>query len=328
MKAAMEGTLDDLRRLVEARAGRRLPGERELAAELAISRPRLRQWLDLLESEGRVRRQQGSGTYAVRAGDDRLTRIVFLLDDSFKLGDDPFVSNVVEQLQSTLTRANCQCFIARGPQGENAVPRHDAVVAMGFNSLGSLAELPWKARPSVGLFSGSTAKPTGQTSQIQLEDEDAGRLAGRRLLELGCRRALFFGWTGIPAAAERFAGARDELAEAGVQLDLVESGLNYVAGLEAAVGLKPTELKGTGLIAANDWLAIGLHTGLASAHPGVRPAVPLIGFDGLPLARRPELAIQSLAIPLESIVADTVAELQRLYAGGGGRALRYPLSWT
>ena len=42
----------------------RLPPERDLAAQLGVSRARLRQVLDLLEREGAVYRRQGSGTFA------------------------------------------------------------------------------------------------------------------------------------------------------------------------------------------------------------------------------------------------------------------------
>jgi GntR family transcriptional regulator len=44
--------------------GGRLPGEHEIAAELGISRGTVRQALNILEQEGVVLRQQGSGTYA------------------------------------------------------------------------------------------------------------------------------------------------------------------------------------------------------------------------------------------------------------------------
>jgi GntR family transcriptional regulator len=44
--------------------GGRLPGEHEIASELGISRGTVRQALAILEQEGVVLRQQGSGTYA------------------------------------------------------------------------------------------------------------------------------------------------------------------------------------------------------------------------------------------------------------------------
>ncbi len=52
-KRILEGSL---------RAGERLPGERELAAELGVSRPSLREALQKLVSKGLLRTRQGGGT--------------------------------------------------------------------------------------------------------------------------------------------------------------------------------------------------------------------------------------------------------------------------
>ena len=63
---------------------------------------------------------------------------------------------------------------------------------------------------------------------------------------------------------------------------------------------------------------------------GARAAtVPLVSFDGLPLAADPGLHIRSLTLPVEAIAADAVAELLRLHASpvSVGRAVRYPFAW-
>ncbi|QGJ69778.1 Hypothetical protein PBC10988_14650 [Planctomycetales bacterium 10988] len=58
--------LDRLRELIAARGlrpGDRLPPERQLAAQLQVSRPSLRAALDWLNQRGALRRVQGGGTY-------------------------------------------------------------------------------------------------------------------------------------------------------------------------------------------------------------------------------------------------------------------------
>ena len=62
--------LDRVRALIdsgELGASGRLPAERVLAGSIGVSRRALRQALDVLESEGRVMRQQGRGTFVADA---------------------------------------------------------------------------------------------------------------------------------------------------------------------------------------------------------------------------------------------------------------------
>ncbi|MDB5429995.1 MAG: FadR family transcriptional regulator [Caulobacter sp.] len=47
----------------------RLPSERELAQRLAVTRPELRKALGILETQGRIRRQVGSGTFLTPTGE-------------------------------------------------------------------------------------------------------------------------------------------------------------------------------------------------------------------------------------------------------------------
>src|SRR4029450_3223136 len=69
-----EETLTRLRRLIDdggVAADGRMPPERELASELGIGRRSLRRALGVLESEGRISRHQGRGTF-VREGGERI----------------------------------------------------------------------------------------------------------------------------------------------------------------------------------------------------------------------------------------------------------------
>lgn len=60
-------------------AGERLPAERELARQLDVSRPSLREAIQKLEAKGLVTRRQGGGTYVTGALHQKVTDPLFAL---------------------------------------------------------------------------------------------------------------------------------------------------------------------------------------------------------------------------------------------------------
>jgi DNA-binding LacI/PurR family transcriptional regulator len=160
---------------------------------------------------------------------------------------------------------------------------------------------------------------------VQLDDRSAGEAAARQLADRGCRRIVFVGRLDIDSSRDRFAGIQAVCEAAKLELRAVESHLNYQAGLEAGRRLADEEPADTGLIAMNDWLALGLRGGLDAR--GAHPVYPLVSFDGLDVAANPHLNIVSLRVPVELIASDTVAELRRLHGSptSSGRTLTYEL---
>ena len=125
----------------------------------------------------------------------------------------------------------------------------------------------------------------------------------------------------------RYRGACESLTAAGVRLDLVECPLNYAGGIGM---IQETALPSGefGIIAANDWLAVGLHAGLLSRRDRSLARAHIVSFDGLPLAAAPSLGIASLAAPVDAIARDAIAEIRRLEnVRAPGRAIRYALDW-
>jgi GntR family transcriptional regulator len=69
--------------------GERIPSEHALCAKFRVSRPTVRQALDVLVQEGRVYRHAGRGTFATAvAGNDRRLRVIGSIDDIMALGDE------------------------------------------------------------------------------------------------------------------------------------------------------------------------------------------------------------------------------------------------
>ena len=151
-------------------------------------------------------------------------------------------------------------------------------------------------------------------------------MAAEYLRDQGLESLFFVGRSDIPASAERLDGAR----QTGAPVQFIEaSGLNFTGGQQAAAQF-PVPTRGTrfGIIAANDWLAVGLHVGLTAR--GIPPRrFQIISFDGLEIAAQPSFGIVSLAAPLPEIAQDTIAELRRLARSPAppGRVLRYAFEW-
>ncbi|GCE21698.1 hypothetical protein KDK_54980 [Dictyobacter kobayashii] len=85
---------------------------------------------------------------------------------------------------------------------------------------------------------------------------------------------------------------------------------------------------GRGIIVTNDWLALGVRTGLLGRGIALEQS-PLVSFDGLAMTEDPSLGIASLKIPIATMAEDAVKELQRLsrHRLPAGRTVRYPLYW-
>ena len=321
-------TYQKLRQLVEEQSGQKLPGERELANQLGIPRAALRALLDALEREGLVRRQQGSGTYAVDIQAKRLRTVVLLIDQELKLGEDPFFSLLVEQLQMRLQAEGIDCMVERVNQRWQLQQLRDGAITLGQAGKAILAQLQKDTPPVVSLLLDAKLPAQIPASIFQLADREAGNEAAQRLLSLGCQEAFFVGRSDLAASHERLLGAEETLCEAGIPLQFVTCSLNYPAGLKLGQELSlPQGERPIGIIAANDWLAVGLRAGLASRSSTKQPALHLISFDGLPITADAFLHIEALVAPLQTIAADAVAELHRLLTPAPGRVVRYPFHW-
>src|ERR687891_960893 len=69
--------------------GERIASEHALCARFRVSRPTVRQALDVLVQEGRLYRHAGRGTFATAvAGDDRRLRVIGSIGDIMALGDE------------------------------------------------------------------------------------------------------------------------------------------------------------------------------------------------------------------------------------------------
>lgn len=123
---------------------------------------------------------------------------------------------------------------------------------------------------------------------VRCDSEQAAYRLTRLLLDLGHRRiALLNGPVVVSTAADRLAGYRLALAEAGLDLGAgrVYCGAFTVAsGHEMACRALADSVRPTAFFAANNFIAIGALKALAEAGMAVPGDMSLVGFDDLPPA--------------------------------------------
>ena len=332
--------LESLRLLTVEMAGRKLPGERELAQRFNISRQRLRVLLDALQAEGAVERRQGSGTYAVERRDREVSHVGLLIDARLKLGNDPFFSLLTERIQLCLQAADIHCVVERVDGTKRPRFVGDGMITLGMGGLHALSHLNPNDPPAVSVAEEPVdLHGVARVSLLLTDDRGAGIRAGRRLVLAGCRHVIFFGRENLPVSRARWEGVQEGIRSfgesagdrGGARIDFFDCAMNYVAGraagLAAAERFPDIPAETVGLVAANDWLAVGLRAGLAEANSPLRYR-PLISFDGLPIVDDPALSIQSLQIPISLIAEDALAELRRLMRHPTGRVIRYAMEWS
>lgn len=323
-----EPEMERVRVLVRRMAGQKLPGERELAVQLQINRPRLRAILNTLQHEGLVESRPKSGTYALNNDGNRFSRVALIIDQSLKISDDPFFSHLVEALQRSIQSAGAHCLIVRTGGSGTRPPLEDGAIVIGLAGGELILDRRPSDPPAIGLFLDASLQPNRLVSLFQLADREAGAAASRYLITQGCSKLVFLGREDIPASSERLRGVHEAAALEHVPVQFVSAHLNYADGMRLGTELTlPGKKELLGIITTNDWMAVGLRTAL-QRRPDIKDcAIRIASFDGLPVAAEPSLEISSFAVPIDAIAADAVTELQILRRSpvAMGRILRYPL---
>src|ERR671922_2759701 len=79
--------------------GERIASEHQLCARFGVSRPTVRQALDVLVQEGRLYRHAGRGTFATAsAGNDRRLRVIGSIDDMISLGGETWFKQIGREM--------------------------------------------------------------------------------------------------------------------------------------------------------------------------------------------------------------------------------------
>jgi LacI family transcriptional regulator len=141
---------------------------------------------------------------------------------------------------------------------------------------------------------------------VLLDNRVGAAALARELVGLGYRRfAVVTAREGLRTAADRLAGFRDGLAEAGIELgddDVIRADFTRDGGYDGTTALIERGLGGVeAIFAANDVMAVGALSAVRDAGltPGIDVAVA--GFDDVPTVRDVTPPLTTVRVPLEEI---------------------------
>ncbi len=177
---------------------------------------------------------------------------------------------------------------------------------------GALAVAVASARPRAGLLA------------VRIDDRAAAAAMTRHILSLGHKRIGFImGNPNQTASAQRFAGYRSALEEAGIAIDksLIGQGLfTYRSGLKAAEQILSLAKPPTAIFASNDDMGAAAVTVAHRLHLDVPKDLTVCGFDDTEFARSiwPELTTirQPIADMARAAVLLLVQKIRVRRAGG------------
>ncbi len=160
---------------------------------------------------------------------------------------------------------------------------------------------------------------TKDLNHVKCDYEQAGRLAGQHLLELGHRDiALIHGASEVQTTCDLRRGFEAALAEAGVELppERVEDGLyTEEGGEEAVVHIMNREPDVTAILAGNDKMAIGAISGLKAGGFAVPAAVSVVGCDDMHQAEFCDPQLTTVHTPIYEVGRRACEKLLHLVAG-------------
>jgi LacI family transcriptional regulator, galactose operon repressor len=157
--------------------------------------------------------------------------------------------------------------------------------------------------PIVFVNSPVADKDKSSVDVIDFDNKGGVALAVQHLLDEGHRRFAYVRGPRLAFDAKlRLDGFIEAMAAAGLtDFSILEGGYDQEDGIEAAEAILKLSPRPTAVLAANDYCALGLLSGLSSGGVRVPEDCSLIGFDSVPSARYARPALTSVAVPIREV---------------------------
>lgn len=297
--------------------GERLKSENELAAEFGMSRQTVRHALGILEQEGIIECRQGSGNYISNVALNRRSGSKNVVIISTYLNAYIF-PNIIEGMEEVLSEAGYGVQIAfthnKVENERNVLNRIltemsvDGIIVEPTKSglpnpnLRIYEEIIRRGIPTVFF---NSYYPGVKLPHVCMDDERAGYLAAKHLLELGHKRigAIFKSDDG--QGPRRYQGYQNALLEAGVKVR--EENIIWIDTEDQRTIIKDDKrilrrLKGcTGCVTYNDTVAFDLETICQKHGIPIPEELSVVSIDNSELAKLCEVPLTSVVHPMNRL---------------------------
>jgi DNA-binding LacI/PurR family transcriptional regulator len=236
---------------------------------------------------------------------------------------DPFFISLLGGLADALTERGYDLLLRRvipkNPQWLIDVVdsgRVDGVILVGQSDQSKVIDMA--AERYLPLVAWGAHQPGQVHCSVGTDNRKGGELAARHLIERGAKRFAFLGDPVAPEIAQRLAGTRAALSEAGFgnALEILPAHLTAeTAHPEVSKWLNRTNIVPDGIIAASDVIALSTLRALSEHGHAVPTDVRVIGYDDLPLANQTTPPLTTVRQDLLAGAAHLVDLLFRRIAG-------------
>lgn len=153
---------------------------------------------------------------------------------------------------------------------------------------------------------------TDQFCSVSVDDVAGGAAAMSHLLSVGCVRPAFVGGPfTLQQVEDRYRGAADAAARAGIKIELFETpDLKFERGRQIGdliANLLPAK-RPDAVFAANDQVALGLLQSFAANGLRVPDDIAIVGFDDVDFASQSSIPLSSISQPRQ-LIGERAAQL-------------------
>jgi DNA-binding LacI/PurR family transcriptional regulator len=321
---------DELRRAIRSGTyspGQRLPTELELMQQFNVSRTTVTRTLRDLENQGVVWRRRGSGSYVSEPQDSKNTDpygillhgmeagSIFvsvyegLVRTADKQGRNILLSHLRPDESQTLkeTLESAQRMIDRGVRGTFYLPYGSA--QQGSETNERVTELFTRASIPLVLLDRDICQFPQRSSYdlVGVDNLRGGYLLGQHMIEVGCKRVLFFCENvSFSSARARWTGYRSAMEAHKLEpLACEDDPFSADAVLQAVRKHKPD-----GIICDNDRHAAIIMRHLLQAGYSIPKQMKLAGFDDTPTASLLAVPLTTVRQPAEAIAARAISVIE------------------